>query len=475
MKLGVLALTAWLGLSSALLSAADVRPNFLVLIGEGQGWASLSLPMDDRDARSASRLVRTPNLDRLGREGMRFAEFRAASPRCTPTRVALLTGRSPAALGMTFVGEGRGDDGARGGTRVIPPRTTTELPVSERTIAELLKEAGYATAHFGKWHMGRVDPSKHGFDESTGPTSNGGPDNSANPNPKQAYANAERSAGFIRRSVAAGKPFYLQVAQYAGRTVLDARPETVAAVEARIGSRDRMNLGSLAVAEDADVTYGDLLAALEETGALTNTFVVYTTDHGAPGRNPPLSGGKGTVGDGGLRVPLLVRGPGIPAGTIARQWSSTVDLFPTFAELAGVPVAEVKGLEGGSLVPVLRGGGTGEVRRPREEWVVHFPHYDKDPLGPASAIHLGGYKLVRLWESEERSLYDLRDDPGEAHDLSARMPERVGDMDRRLSEYLAWVHAGLPTKNPDPDPSKAASQLPGERRGKRGGGKGGGR
>jgi len=466
-----------LGLSMGLVlvQGASTRPNFLVLIGEGQGWASLSLPMDDRDARSASRLVRTPNLDRIGREGMRFAEFRAASPRCTPTRVALLTGRSPAALGMTFVGEGRGDDGARAGTRVIPPTTTMELPASERTIAELLKAAGYATAHFGKWHMGRVDPSKHGFDESTGPTSNGGPDNSANPNPKQACAISERGAGFIRKSVAAGKPFYLQVAQYAGRTVLDARPETVAAVEARIGSRDRVNLGSLAVAEDADVTYGELLAALEETGAFTNTFVVYTTDHGAPGRNPPLSGGKGTVGEGGLRVPLLVRGPGIPAGTIARQWSSTVDLFPTFAELAGVPVAEVKGLEGGSLVPVLRGGGTGEVRRSREEWVVHFPHYDKDPLGPASAIHLGGYKLVRLWESEERSLYDLRDDPGEAHDLSARMPERVGDMDRRLSEYLAWVHAGLPTKNPDPDPSKAASQLPGERRGKRGGGKGGGR
>lgn len=475
MKLGGWALIAWLGLSGTLARSAEVRPNFVVLIGEGQGWASLSLPMDDHDARSASRLVRTPNLDRIGREGMRFAEFRAASPRCTPTRAALLTGRSPAALGMTYVGEGPGDDGARAGTPVIPPPTTIELPASERTIAELLKDAGYATAHFGKWHLGRVDPSKHGFDESTGPTSNGGPENSANPNPKQAYAIAERGAGFIRKSVASGKPFYLQVAQYAGRTVLDARPETVAAVEARIGSRDQVNLGSLAVAEDADVTYGELLAALEETGALKNTFVVYTTDHGAPGRNPPLRGGKGTVGDGGLRVPLLVRGPGVPAGTIARNGCSTVDLFPTFAELAGVPVGAMKGLEGGSLVSVLRSGGVGEVRRAREEWVVHFPHYDKDPLGPASAIHFGGYKLVRLWESGERRLYDLREDPGEGRDLAAQMPERVGELDRRLSEYLAWAHAGLPTKNPDPDPSKAASKLPGERPGKRGGGKGGGR
>jgi arylsulfatase A len=466
-----MALGLWLGL--ALLQGATTRPNFLILIGEGQGWASLSLPMDDRDERSAGRLVRTPNLDRIGREGMRFPEFRAASPRCTPSRVALLTGRSPAALGMTFVREGHGDEGSRAGTRLIPPRTTTELATSETTVAELLKEAGYATAHFGKWHLGRMDPSRHGFDESTGPTSNGGPENSQHPNPKQAYAMADRGVEFIRKSVAAGKPFYLQVAQYAGRTVLDARPETVAAIEARMGSRDRVNLGSIAVAEDADLTYGQLLATLEQVGVLENTFVVYTTDHGAPGRNPPLSGGKGTVGDGGLRVPLLVRGPGIRAGSVARQRVSAVDLLPTIAEFAGVSVQGVAGLEGGSLVGILRNGGAGEVRRPREEWVVHFPHYDKDPQGPASAIYLGDHKLVRLFETDQRRLYDLRADPGENHDLAGQMPARVAEMDRRLSEYLVWARAGMPSLNPDPDPAQAASNLPGERRGKRGGRKGG--
>lgn len=462
----------WFGMVAAL--AAEVRPNFVVLIGEGQGWASLSLPMDDRNPRSGNAMIRTPNLDRVGREGMRFAEFRAASPRCTPTRAALLTGRSPAALGMTFVGEGRGDDGARVGTRLLPPPTTMELALSEQTIAELLRGAGYRTAHFGKWHLGRVDPSRHGFDESTGPTSNGGPENSANPNPKQAYAIAERGVGFIRKSVAAGKPFYLEVAQYAGRTVLDARPETVASVEARVGARDRMNLGTMAVAEDADNTYGQLLKVLEDTGAWTNTFVIYTTDHGAPGRNPPLSGGKGMVGEGGLRVPLLIRGPGVPAGSIARQRATTVDLFPTIAELAGVATGGVQMLEGGSLVPVLRGGGAGEVRRGREDWVVHFPHYDKDPLGPASALYLGQHKLVRLWETGERRLYDLGEDPGEMTDLAPRMPERVAELDRRLSEYLASVRAGLPRDNPNADPARSASQLPGERRGRRGGRKGGG-
>lgn len=471
-RIAGMVLGLWLGL--ALVQGASTRPNFLVLIGEGQGWASLSLPMDDREERSGSRSVRTPNLDRIGREGMRFPEFRAASPRCTPSRVALMTGRSPAALGMTFVGEGRGDEGSRAGTRVIPPRTTTELATAEMTVAELLKEAGYATAHFGKWHMGRMHPSRHGFDESTGATSNGGPENSSSPNPKQAYAIADRGVEFIRKSVAAGKPFYLQVAQYAGRTVLDARPETVAAVEARIGARERINLGSIAVAEDADITYGQLLAALEQVGVLENTFIVYTTDHGAPGRNPPLSGGKGTVGEGGLRVPLLVRGPGVRAGSIGRQRVSAVDLFPTIAELAGVSVQGVGRLEGGSLVEILRHGGAGEVRRAREEWVVHFPHYDKDPLGPASAIYLGDHKLVRLYETDQRRLYDLRADPGEVRDVAAQMPERVAELDRRLSEYLVWARAGMPTQNPNPDPAQAASKLPGERRGKRGGGGKGG-
>lgn len=469
---GLLTGACWLGgilPGAAAEPSGGRRPNFVLLIGEGQGWSSLSIPIDPDEPRSANGINRTPNLDRLAREGMRFTRFHAASPRCTPSRAALFTGKSPAQLHMTFIGEGRGDTGMVSGTRLLPPQATTELPASETTLAELLKSAGYRTAHFGKWHVGRADPARHGFDESTGPTSNGGPENVDHPNPKQAYASAERGMDFIRRSVAAREPFYLQIAQYAGKSALDARPETVEAVRMRMGNRALANLGMAAVAEDADTTYGLLLRQLELSGVLQNTFVIYTSDHGTPGRNPPLNGGKGTVGDGGLRVPLLVRGPGVPPGSVARQLVTAVDLFPTVAELAGVACSATNGLEGGSLAEVLRSGGAGLVRRPRAEFVVHFPHYDKDPLGPASALYLGDLKLVRLYETDRRQLYDVSRDPAERTDLASGRASKVAELDQRLTRYLADVQAQMPSQNPVADPAQAAETLPGDRRGRRGG------
>ncbi|MFO0954683.1 MAG: sulfatase-like hydrolase/transferase [Isosphaeraceae bacterium] len=448
-------------------SAAGPRPNVILLIGEGQGWNSLSAPMDDRVPGSKSTLNHTPNLDRLALGGMRFANFYAASPRCTPSRAALFTGKSPAQLHMTFVGEGRNDQGGGPGTKIVPPRASTEMPRSETTIAEVLKQSGYATAHFGKWHVGRTDPSAHGYDESDGPTSNGGPENVANPNPKQAYASARRGVDFMTRAVKAGKPFYLQVAQYAGKDEADATPETFAAVQKRLGGRDANRAGAAAVAEDADVTYGMLMKALDDLGVTGETYVIYTTDHGTPGRNTPLSGGKGMISDGGLRVPLLIKGPGVKAGAVSRVRTTGVDLFPTIAELAGVAVSKLKELEGGSLVALLRQGGETPVKRPRDEFVVHFPHYDKDPLGPASAIYLGDDKLVRLYETNERRLFDLSRDPAERTDLARRSPAKAAELDRRLTEYLKTVGAQMPTLNPNPDPSKAASTLPGDRRGGR--------
>lgn len=411
-------------------------PNFVVLMGEAQGWSSMSMPMDDRNLASASAWARTPNLDRLAREGVRFPNFVAASPRCTPTRAALLTGRSPAALRMTYVGESRGPDG-----RTF---STGELGEDSTTIAELLRGAGYATAHFGKWHVGRKDPSRHGFEESSGPTANGGPENVANPNPKQAFASLEKAKGFVRRSVAAGRPFLLQVSQYAGKSMLDARPETYAAVEARLGARGRAVAGSVAVAEDADATYGELLGLLDELGVAGSTYVIYTSDHGSSGRNPPFSGGKGTVGEGGLRVPLLVRGPGIPAGRVAQAQATTVDLFPTLAGLAGVSTNGCRGLEGVGLEAVLRDPERTLPARAFPGVVVHFPHRDRGEDGPATAYYLDGFKLVWTHEDGVKRLYDLRVDPGEANDLATREPARLDSMGRRLEDYLRSVGAAMP-------------------------------
>jgi len=449
---------------------ADDRPNFIVILGEAQGWTSSSVQMDDTVPDSKSPLVRTPNLERLAATGLRFADFYAASPRCTPTRAALFTGRSPAALHMTFVGEGRGpgreSSFSETGSRLLPPVSVLELPESETTIAAVLKRAGYATAHFGKWHVGRSSPSRYGFDESDGPTNNGGPENVENANPKEAFGLTERGLDFLTRQARAGKPFYLQLSHYPGRGGAAARAETYAAVRQRAQSpRDVRLVGTAAVTEDMDATIGQVLAKLDELGIAGRTYVIYTSDHGALGRdaNYPLNEGKGTVWEGGIRVPLIVRGPGIPAGKLTHCRASTLDLFPTMAALAQVRETLPRALEGGNLAPVLlNDAATVAVHRPSEELVIHFPHYDRNDQGPASAILLGKYKLIHTYDPVALSLFDLTKDWREQHNLAPSMAAMAATLDQRLMDDLTSVRAQFPTANPGFDPAKATP--PGERR-----------
>jgi arylsulfatase A len=461
------------------LRAADAqKPNFLVIMGEAQGWASMSTPMDDAVPESRSPLAKTPALDRLAAGGMRFANFYAASPRCTPTRAALFTGRSPAALGMTFVGEGKGgrESTFNGeGSRLLPPEFTSEMPEKDATVAELLHRTGYATAHFGKWHVGRANPSVHGFEENDGPNNNGGPENVENPNPKQAFGITEKGMDFMARQVNAGKPFYLQVSHYAGRGAGGARPETYSDVRRRMKPGQERLAELVAVAEDMDATVGQLLAKLDALGIAGNTYVIYTADHGSQGRdvNGPLTGGKGSVWEGGIRVPLVVRGPGVKAGACSQVRASTVDILPTMTALAGVREKLSAQIEGGSLAQVLSGAAAASVSRSREELVIHFPHYDKDGAGPASAILSGNDKLVRIFETDARRLFDLSKDRSERNDLAKDAPARVAELDGKLTKYLEQVGGRLPVKNPSFDPAKAGSS--GERKGgMSGGGKGGG-
>jgi arylsulfatase A len=440
----------------------QLSPSFVVILGEGHGWSSTSVPMDDAVPASKSDLARTPALERLAREGMRFACAYAPLPRCTPTRAALFTGRNPAPMHMTFVGEGKGDTGgADAGRKMIPPHCVLELPAGEVTIGSLLKGAGYATAHFGKWHVGRVSPTRHGFDETDGANDNRGPENVENPNPRQAFALTERGLDFMARQAKAGRPFFLQMSHYAGKGPVDVRPETWEAVLKRAGGaaddeRNAKRIGSAAVMEDMDATIDSILKKIDELGIAGGTYVLYTADHGTPGRNPPLTGGKGTLGEGGLRVPLIVRGPGIKAGACSHTRAILTDLLPTFAALARVKEPLPKGLDGGSLVPVLMNGGDGAVQRPREELVFHYPHYDHDNDGPASALLLGPFKLLKVYETDAVHLYDLSKDLAEQHDLAKEMPEKVVELARKLDEDLKAMDAQMATPNPSYDPSQAS-------------------
>lgn len=431
----------------------------------------MSVPLDDRHkTESMSDYIRTPNLDALAERGVRFSDFYAASPRCTPTRAALVTGRSPAALHMTFVNDGKKEGGVNPGDKVIPPSSVTELPERIDTMASLLKRAGYATAHFGKWHLGRENPKVHGFDENDGANSNGGPENVEDPNPKQCYAIAEQGMDFMTRQVRARKPFFLQLSQYPGRGPTTAREDTLEAVKRRLGTRmDVQRIGTAAGNEEIDKTLGLVFAKLKELGALENTYVLYTADHGAQGRNANggLTNGKGTVWEGGLRVPLLVAGPGIKAGQFSHVRASTVDLLPTVAELAGVKILP-QGLEGVSLANVLMRDPNTPPKRAREEFVVHFPHYDKDEIGPASAIIFQQWKMTRVFETEQRMLFDLSKDISEQRDLAKSKPDIVLALDNRMMDYLRSVNAEMPKPNPN---YVEGAEKSGDRKG--GGGKGG--
>ena len=448
-----------LGWATVLRAAADVGPNFVVIMAEAQGWPNTSVMMDDRLSASKSAVFKTPAVERLAREGMRFAYGYALSPRCTPSRAALLTGIGPAALHMTYVGVGRETGPVR--TALIPPEPILEMPTAVTTVAEMLKGVGYTTAHFGKWHVGRTDPGKHGFDESDGATNNGGPDGVANPNPKQSFGMTERGIAFMRRAQLAGKPFYLQLSHYPNQE----RKEGGGG-----NGRDRDTVR--ADSDEIDKTVMQLLTALDTLGLPGRTYVIYTADHGGQGRNgnAPLSGGKGAVTEGGLRVPFLIRGPGIAGNVCSRVPVTACDVLPTIAELAGVRAALPAAVEGGSLAAVLRDqAGRGNVQRSREELVFHFPHYDMGNGGPATAILLGGYKLVRNYEKKTQRLFDLENDPGEERDLAAKLPEKAAELDARLTRYLNAVAAQLAQPNPNYDPTKADNPSADERRGGKGG------
>jgi arylsulfatase A-like enzyme len=432
--------------------ASDSRPNFLIILGEAQGWASMSAPLDERNPEgSKSDFILTPNLDSIAGHGIRFSDFYAASPRCTPTRAALVTGRNPAALHMTFVNEGRKEGGVSPGDKVLPPDCITELPPDITTMASLLKRAGYATAHFGKWHLGRANPRAHGFDENDGANSNGGPENVEDANPKQCYAIAQLGMDFMTRQVTAKIPFLLQLSQYPGRGPVTAREDTLESVKRRLGTRmDFMRIGIAAGNEEIDKTIGLVLAKLKELGVMENTYIIYTADHGAQGRNVngALTNGKGTVWEGGLRVPLLVAGPGIKPRQFSHVRASTVDILPTILDLAGVKELP-PGAEGVSLVEVLKRDPNTSPKRAHEELVIHFPHYDKDPIGPASAIIYQNWKMIRVFETEQRMLYDITKDIGEQHDLAQANPNIVLALDNRMMDYLRSVGAAMPRPNPN--------------------------
>ncbi len=390
--------------------------------------------MDDGLPGSGSDYFRTPNIDRIAAAGMRFPNAYAAAPMCGPSRVALHYGKGTA--------------------QVMYSEAAEDVREASMTIGEMMRTAGYATAHFGKWSPGAPESGLQHYDASDGNAGNGEGNVDDPTNPKDIFGITGRAVAFMEASADAGLPFYMQLSHYAPHVGFQALAETVRKWEGIEQGALHDDPVYAAMTEDFDTGIGTVLNKLQELGVEENTYVIYTSDHGQTinrSTNQPLRLGKGTLWEGGMRVPFIVSGPGIEGGTISDARVVSLDLFPTFAELAGVTESMPADLEGGSLVPLLFGAEDAAVRRSRDELVFHFAQPSGQPESrPSSSIYLENYKLLKFYDTGELQLFDIVEDLREQQDLAGRMPDRVEELHRRLTSYLDAVNATIP------DPSTLA-------------------
>ena len=446
---------------SALLAAE--RPNILFLLSDDQAWAGLSCQMHPDVPESKHGFVETPNIAKLAAQGMRFSAAYSPAPVCSPTRISLQTGRNPAALRWTKAAP------AEPGHRLIEGENRKSMRDDEVSVADLLKTAGYATAHYGKWHLAGGGPETHGYDESDGDTGNQDAAPHLPPNPVDIFGMGARAVDFMKRSRDAGKPFFIQLSYHALHYPENASPALIEKYRKLAPGGNDKEIGRAAIAEDLDRGVGELVAVLDELGLSENTYVIYMSDNGGSNKRT-LTGGKGDVWEGGIRVPLIVRGPGVAANSWSHQRVVGYDFFPTFCQWASVKEALPANLDGGVMTHLLA-GSTEPVRRPREELVFHFPHYQGE--APHSAILLKNYKLLEFYETGARKLFDLDRDIGEQNDLAAAKPEIATSLAERLHAYLKEVNAAMPRPNPDYDPTKEPVMNRGGGKDKKTMGKGG--
>ena len=300
-----------LSVGSVVAHAADSKPgatapNFVFILADDQSWNGTSVQMHPDRSDSKSDFYRTPNIERLAAQGMIFSHAYSPGPMCSPSRASFQTGKSPAQLRMTNVG---GGSPASPSHRLAFPPHSSSLPAEETTIAEVLKQAGYQTAWFGKWHLGESGPGAHGYDESDGPTGNSDGQTDDPNNPKDIFGITERGIAFMEKNVQAGKPFYLQLWHYAVHGPVQSMEKTEEVYDGAPAGEKHQSTSYAAMTQNLDTGVGMIMDTIKELGIDDNTFVVYMSDHGAGAAlssNMPLNQGKGTLWEGGMRVPLIM-------------------------------------------------------------------------------------------------------------------------------------------------------------------------
>jgi arylsulfatase A len=446
------------GLAGAPVSAqAQTKPpNFVFILIDDLGWPDLGC--------YGHAFHETPNCDRLAAQGMRFTDAYAACPVCSPTRASIIAGQYPARVGITdFIpGHWRPYEKLR-----VPINRTQFLPHETVTFAEALQDAGYTCGVYGKWHLGGREhyPDTHGFHAMGVQRGNHFnfqlfPEVELPDDPYMSEVLTDEAEKFLERNQ--GESFCLCLHHYAVHIPLEARQRLIEKYENKPKPDAGVNHPVYAaMVEHVDDSVGRITDKLDALGLSDNTVVVFFSDNGGlrqrfdgdgpiVSTNAPLRDEKGSLYEGGIRVPLIVRWPGeVAAGSVCAAPVTSVDFYPTFLTLAGLAPPADYALDGESLAPLLRGGD----RLERDAIYWHYPHYHHST--PAGAIREGDYKLIEFFEDNRVELYNLRDDIGEANDLADAEPDRARAMQQALAEWRESVNAAMPTPNPDHDPDRA--------------------
>ncbi|MFC1604641.1 sulfatase [Planctomycetota bacterium] len=448
----------------------SIRPNLVFILVDDLGWADVGC--------YGSGLHETPNIDKLARQGMKFTDAYAAAPVCSPTRASIMTGKYPARLHMTIWYESSANPPQN--RKMIPPVTQGNMPHEQVTIAEVLKDAGYFTAHVGKWHLGDAAhyPQTQGFDVNIGGTFWGAPTTFFYP-----YGGPSRWGGEYRyvphlefgaegeyltdrltdealliMDKVKDKPFFLNLCYHTVHTPIEGKSELVEYYKKKVRpGMHHQNYEYAAMVHSLDENVGRIMDKIDELGVADNTIVVFFSDNGgyinkfknkAVTSNYPLRSGKGSLYEGGVRDPLIIRWSGVTkAGSICSEPVSSIDFYPTILSMTGLAgdSKHNSDMDGLSLVPQLKNPA---AKLKREFLYWHYPHY-YPTTSPVSSIRQGEWKLLEYFEDNHIELYNLKKDIGEQNDLAKAMPEKAEELRKHLDAWRTAVDAQVPKKNPN--------------------------
>lgn len=459
--------------------------NVVFFLVDDYGWKDVGY--------NGSTFYETPNIDKLAATGMAFTDGYAACPVCSPTRAAIMSGKYPGRLNTTdFFGGPQGDavlkriEDGKWNRPLVPANYIPQLPLEEVTIAEALKEQGYATFFAGKWHLGGegFDPTKQGFDINKGGHRAGGPYGGGKyfapfggmPNLEQ-YNNKEHLPAVLGKETAQfisankDKPFLAYLSFYSVHTPLIGRPDLIEyykkkradmGLEDKFGKEPPRNVRQTqahavyaAMVHAMDEAVGVVLDTLEKEGIADNTLVIFTADNGglstsegSPTSNLPLRAGKGWLYEGGIREPTIVRWPGLTQpGSLSSVPITSTDYYPTILAAAKAEAKPEQHLDGLSLVPVLSGKAD-KLDRGAIYW--HYPHYGNQGGTPGSAVRMGDWKLIKFYTpGKPMELYHLCTDLGEKNNLAEKNPEITKKLLAMLEAHLEETESRLPTVNPN--------------------------